>query len=691
MTQWPSRILHSIVRRYNPDISEAQLRRELRHLRGTLRFVAIFGLTVVIPILVLGWFALSSIQGEEVIAEQEVMRSADAVVGQVYFSAGEQFDRFEDQTAGRLRAGESVLSNLGDLSPHLRVAFRLSAAGDLVAPFKQAEPVTARPPTARYRRLWEEGRARLGKERPDQAAESFRLAAKAGVDPGYIAEARLAEAVAIAQAGDGATSDEMLADLYADHANVRDRYGFRIGDLVLLKRGETALARDPDVGSIALHDLVDELLGGRYWTIGYTSEMSVADRALTAVERHVEAEWVARAHSRLSERTEQLFWAESTLHEVADLVDAAPAAPGVFRYTSRPNSHAVWAVTSWSGEIYAFSFDRSSMRAELDAGVASAASLEPDITAWVAAADSSRPGTLVTRPLQPWLPFDAIITAPTDPEALLTRTRRRRTSRIAVISIIMLTVLVGVAMSARIVSTELENARMKTDFAANVSHELRSPITNIRVQAEALLLDLVFDDEDRHRHHEAIVREAERLSRLVDNVLDFAAIERGAKKYHFRPEDPTELLYRALDATSSGLKGKKVTLDADIPEALPVVWADREAMSQVLTNLLSNAIKYGGDGNWVGVRAHAEEEELVIEVSDKGIGMSAEDAAQVFEHFFRSSDPLVRKQKGTGIGLAIVGYIVEAHRGSISVTSEKSIGTTFTIRLPLTPPDGDHA
>ncbi|TNE90907.1 MAG: hypothetical protein EP330_07030 [Deltaproteobacteria bacterium] len=683
MTSRLTRLLLAVLRRSNPDLSEAQLRRELRHLKGTLRLVGIFGLTVVLPVLALGYFALASIDTEEEVVENEVVGAADAIVSQVYFAAKEHFDRFEIRTAEHLRAGESVLSNLGELSPHLRVALRLSPDGELLAPFRMPQPVNATPPTARFQSQWEHGRALLEAERLEEAALAFHEAARSGGDRSYVAEARLAEAVARARSGDP-DSDALLADLYADYATVRDRYGFRMGDLILLKRGELALDRDPDVGVVALRELVDDLLSGKPWTIGYTSEMSVADRALTSIEYSADSEWVSRARSRLAERSQQLFWAEGIIHEIEELVEVAPAAPGSFGYTSRPGGHAVWAVTSWGGDIYAFSFDRAALRAELETSVAAATAHSEDVSAWISRSDAPARSSLVTRPLQPWMPYEAVFTAPQDPEMIYYRTRRRRNARLAVIGIIIISVLVGVMLSARIMSSELETARMKTDFAANVSHELRSPITNIRVQAEALALDLVFDDEDRQAHYDSIVREAERLSRLVDNVLDFAAIERGAKKYHFRPEDPTDLLYRALDS----LKGSKnVTIEANIPDALPVVWADREAMSQVLTNLLSNAVKYGGDERWVGVSAEPDSDELVISVSDHGIGMSPEDAAQVFEHFFRSHDPLVRKQKGTGIGLAIVRYIVEAHRGSIAVDSEKGRGTTFIVRLPLTPPE----
>lgn len=228
---------------------------------------------------------------------------------------------------------------------------------------------------------------------------------------------------------------------------------------------------------------------------------------------------------------------------------------------------------------------------------------------------------------------------------------------------------------------------MKADFAANVSHELRSPITQIRLKAESLQLDLCYDDDDRREHYDAIVLESERLSRLVDNVLDFAAIERGAKRYSLRADDLLDVVRFQAEATEDTLRSRGLELSVDLPDDLPPVWLDREAIGQVIINLLSNAAKYGADGGWVGLRVWETEEGVELSVADRGIGISEEELPQVFDDFFRSTDPLVRRKKGTGIGLAIVRYIVEAHGATITVESEAGEGTTFTILFPTTPPE----
>jgi two-component system phosphate regulon sensor histidine kinase PhoR len=131
-----------------------------------------------------------------------------------------------------------------------------------------------------------------------------------------------------------------------------------------------------------------------------------------------------------------------------------------------------------------------------------------------------------------------------------------------------------------------------------------------------------------------------------------------------------------------------MTLELDIQDDLPPVWIDREAIGQVLTNLLSNAVKYGAEGRWVRVRVHQAGQRVELSVSDRGIGIAPGDLPQVFDDFFRSTDPNVRRTKGTGIGLAIVRYIVEAHGGTIGVESSPGRGTRFTVHLPLEAPTG---
>jgi signal transduction histidine kinase len=244
---------------------------------------------------------------------------------------------------------------------------------------------------------------------------------------------------------------------------------------------------------------------------------------------------------------------------------------------------------------------------------------------------------------------------------------------------------VGAVLSARLISRELDVVRMKTDFAANVSHELRSPITQIRLKAESLILGLAETPEEIEAHYNIVLRESERLSRLVDNILDYAAIERGSKQYILRQSNIAETVYRAIESVRSTLELKDIELTLDVPYDLPPVHHDTDAITQCIVNLVSNAAKYSPGGSEVRVHARLVEG-VELTVSDDGIGIAPHDLRKIFDPFYRSRDSLARRQKGTGIGLTITRYIIEAHGGSISVQSRPGKGSTFTLRFPTQPP-----
>ena len=689
MTQARStRMVRWLVRRFGGD-SEARTLRNVRQLQQVGRISAIFGVTVLVPALLLAWFALSSIRAEELLVDAELQQGAQLAAGQVHRDVASTFTDFERTAIDRVSANQSPLESLGDMSPWLRAAFRFDGEGTLTGPFKLPERSELPQAPPRYVEAWRDARRAEAESRWQDAEAAWQTAADATREPTLAGETEyaLARLAAHTQSPDAAL--QALAEVYANRANVRDRHGFRIGDLARLKRAEILIETSPDEGRVELQRLVDDLLATR-WTIRRPGEAAVTRRALAALERVGDPDWVGRARTQLDERTGQLFWADRLAEELDVFEDASlRGAPGEFRYYASPQSGTLWA-TLWDGNnLYAFSFDQAGLLDSLAQTLSIADALDSDIAASFAAGDGLDDDTLLTRrSLAPWLPYLWVVVAPADPGALAELKAQKRLRRLIIILIAVGMAVLGVVLSARLVGAELESARIKADFAANVSHELRSPITQIRLKGESLQLDLVYDEEDRKAHYDAIVREAERLSRLVDNILDFAAIERGAKTYMLRPEDLAGILANQVRAAEDYIQSRSITLEVSLPDDLPMVWLDREAVGQVITNFLSNAVKYGGDGGWIGVSARSTPEGVSFSVADRGIGMTKEDAAQVFEHFFRSEDPKVRRKKGTGIGLTIVRYIVEEHGGNIAVDTAPGEGTTFTVTFPLAPPEG---
>jgi signal transduction histidine kinase len=217
-----------------------------------------------------------------------------------------------------------------------------------------------------------------------------------------------------------------------------------------------------------------------------------------------------------------------------------------------------------------------------------------------------------------------------------------------------------------------------------VSHELRTPLASIRVFGELLRLGRVRDPEKVRAYGEYIDAESRRLTRLVDNILDFARIESDQKRYRLEPTDLAALVEETLEAFEVRLRqdGFALALHAP-PEPLPPVRLDPAAIGQVLTNLLDNAVKHSGAGRRITVTLGRDGGDATVAVRDEGPGIPAAEHERIFEKFYRGGDGLVQDAQGSGLGLAIVKHVVEAHRGRVELASRPGAGSTFTIRLPI--------
>lgn len=658
---------------------------DLRHLAEIARLSGVFVATMLLPIAFLAFLALNSIRTEELSVDIDLQDRGRATTTQLQGELQGIFDRFEVAVSERIRRGESPTSNLGELSPYLRAAFRFDDDGTLAAPFELPDDAEPPMPPIGWKRAARKARM-LEAEQPLLAAAAWREARRMSPQPAAIGESILGESRCLDIAGRHEEAEDLLTDLFGDLPTERDERGFRFRDLALLEVSRQRIARgDVDMSTPNLTELVDQLLTSTSpWTIGREGEPAVVREALRMLEGRTNPDWIKGSRSRLNELQAQLYWAELVKDEI-ELVFSR-IADGGFEYTgARDDSPAVWAIVRAGENTYTFSFSVEALYEHLRAIVIARNALDVDLEAHLYRSDDELPVTALSARLIPLLPVTLAV-VPKDPAGLEARKRNRRTVRAAVVLTAVFVSVVGSLWIARLIAWEVETARQRADFAANVSHELRSPITQIRLKGEALQLGLVDPGEDMQQHFDAIVRESERLSRLVDDVLDFAAIERGAKRYHPRPDDLADVVATGVAAARSALEQAGMELEIDLQEDLPRVWIDREAIGQVVTNLLSNALKYAADGKWVRVRVHLVPEGVELSVADRGIGIASDEVARVFDDFFRSTDPKVRRTKGTGIGLAIVRYIVEAHGGTIGVESTLGRGARFIVQLPLEPP-----
>jgi signal transduction histidine kinase len=241
----------------------------------------------------------------------------------------------------------------------------------------------------------------------------------------------------------------------------------------------------------------------------------------------------------------------------------------------------------------------------------------------------------------------------------------------------------GLILTLRTVSRELELARMQSDFVSTISHEFKSPLTSIRQLAEMLQAGRIPSEERRQKYYDVLVEQSERLTLLTENVLSFARMEEGKKEFVYQSLDVEKLLEDIVSAFQERVTHEDMKLELQVDGPLPAIEADGPALSQAINNLIDNAVKYSGKAKKVIVRTFLEDSELAISVKDFGEGIKKEELEKVFERFYRAGDELTRTVKGSGLGLTLVKQIVEAHKGTVDVESERGQGSVFTIRLPL--------
>ncbi len=224
---------------------------------------------------------------------------------------------------------------------------------------------------------------------------------------------------------------------------------------------------------------------------------------------------------------------------------------------------------------------------------------------------------------------------------------------------------------------------MKNDFVRMVSHELRSPLSAIKQQHAVILDGLAGELTDKQR--ELLGRAHARIQgllELINDLLDVAKMEAGYGQLEQVPLDLRETLGELVELLRERAVSQKVTLNLTVTEGLPLIQADRRSMEEVFTNLVSNAINYSPDGGEVRIAVVSRGDYLEVVVQDQGIGIEAEEIPKIFDKFYRVKSPKTRQVIGTGLGLALVKGLIEAHRGSVEVESQVGVGTTFRVKLP---------
>jgi signal transduction histidine kinase len=540
--------------------------------------------------------------------------------------------------------------------------------GRMLLPWEPRSTPTLGEPGAqdRARAAIDEGE-RLEARQPTAAASSYRRAVTSA-DPAIATYAEFCLARALRRAGEDAAADALDRQLAARSFDLADEYGVPFAIYAAQRLTDRAERLPP-----AFFDHSHAAVRPAQWlspTAAYALQ-GVASRVAAAPFYSDSKSWAADVDRLARARVDDANLLMGLQRTVA---------ANLPRRTATEDSDPEWFTfgsPSWLASIVSRADRRSAVVVDAGAILASLPAT-PNFTDR-ALVDDTRPGEVLGEG------FTGVRFAYAFDDrggTAATLQLRRWFYLTALVMVVSLTMLGGYLLS-RDARRERRIADMRAQFLASVSHELRTPLTSVRMFTDTLRMGRGLDERTRSEYLDTIASETERLTRLLNNVLDFSRIEEQRKTYHFTPTSLPEVLRAAARAMAYPLAQAGFELHVRVDEAVPPIEADADALEQAVLNLLTNAMKYSGTSRHIDLALDHVGDRAVISVTDRGIGIPPRDQARVFERFYRVPLPEGQQIPGTGLGLTIVQHIVDAHHGRISVSSAPGSGATFTIALPL--------
>jgi signal transduction histidine kinase len=653
-------------------------------IEGHPKQVLLFLTAVLLPVLVLVGLTLRIVRQERELAQKRVADEHRRMAREIGQSLASRLDRLVRQEASALQERPQKLSRRDYVDPAVVLIAKIDDAR-LMLPWepgsKGAEtgPLTGEAAFGRMFRKAEDAEYSLKND--SLAAERYRKAASVAASPAEGAIARLQRARALLRTNKVKESLSAYEEVFSLPPEVVDEYGVPLSFYAvapLLEAGSNHGQALERIGQqirsgnwlspaclYLMKDLVEQIIlrapGPSRASIRGEAEIHLR-KILVRIRTTEQALSMKEDLPRLGlkplpgpdSRTDELLWV--SYGQNPWLVGRFPILTG--------------------GEYALVALDFPALSSALASEASVSAGDPGDVTlATGHASDGSSLG--------PAFPGLRVVFGPDAENAHSKQGSLQRLFYFLALAVVLSVTLFGAYLLWRDVRREVLLAEMRSQFVSSVSHELKTPLTAIRMFAETLRLGRSGSPAAQTEYLDTIVNESERLTRLLNNVLDFSRIEQGKRTYHAAPASLAEIVRTAARAMEYPLKQQGFELDVRIDESLPQVRVDRDAIEQAVLNLLSNAMKYSGEARRIDLKAGREGNRAVIRVVDRGVGIDPKDQGRLFERFYRVPTPENRSLPGTGLGLSLVAHIVKAHGGSVSVESDPGKGSTFSIRLPL--------
>jgi signal transduction histidine kinase len=356
------------------------------------------------------------------------------------------------------------------------------------------------------------------------------------------------------------------------------------------------------------------------------------------------------------------------------------ARSSVLQRSALPN---LWQFATPNERVLAF-FRLDKLQATTKAALAPDHSLA-DVKVTLAPPELDTPDALVTLPAGDRMPGWRLALSLADQEFFNATTGRQTAVYLWTALLVVAGMGVLAVVAAHLVRRQMTLARLKNDLVATVSHELKTPLSSMRVLVETLLDSEILDEQKTRDYLELIAQENERLGRLIQNFLTFSRLERRKHQFHYSLLPARQVVDAAVQSVRGRFDAPGCRLDVQIEDDLPSVMADADALATALINLLENAYKYSEEIKHIVLQVRTEKGSVIFSVKDNGIGIAPRERRRIFQPFHQIDQRLSRKGSGCGLGLSIVQFIASAHHGSVSVESQPGRGSTFTISLPASP------